>query len=86
MDGLDKIAQEITGFRASERGFSAADLEKALDPKSNVALRANTGGPAPAETRRMIEVRRKMLSMHSLLVAEWQSKTNKSLQDLKAIR
>ena len=86
MDGLDKIAQEITGFRASERGFSAADLEKALDPKSNVALRANTGGPAPAETERMVEVRRKMLSMHSLLVAEWQTKTNKSLQDLKAIR
>ena len=47
MGGLDTIAQEIAGFRASERGFSAADLERALDPKSNVRLRANTGGPAP---------------------------------------
>ena len=50
MAELDEIALEIAGFRASERGFSAADLERALDPKSNVALRANTGGPAPAET------------------------------------
>ena len=44
---LDGIAREIAGFAASERGFSEADLERALDPKSNVALRANTGGPAP---------------------------------------
>jgi argininosuccinate lyase len=58
---LDEIAQEKAGFRASERGFSAADLERALDPESNVALRANTGGPAPEETVRMIEERRKRI-------------------------
>jgi hypothetical protein len=28
----------MAGFRASERGFSEADLERALDPLSNVAL------------------------------------------------
>ena len=27
--------------------------EKAPDPKSNLALRANAGGPAPVETERM---------------------------------
>ena len=70
LDELDEIALEIAGFRASERGFSEADLERALDPRSNVALRANTGGPAPAETERMIEVRHKMLSQRSQLVAE----------------
>ena len=86
MRGLDAIAQEIAGFRASERGFSAADLERALDPKSNVALRANTGGPAPSETLRMVEVRRKMLSQHSQLVAEWKSKATRALRELKAIR
>jgi hypothetical protein len=36
---LDEIALEMAGFRASERGFSEADLEGALDPRSNVALR-----------------------------------------------
>jgi argininosuccinate lyase len=36
---LDEIAQETAGYQASERGFSEADLERALDPKSNVALR-----------------------------------------------
>ena len=48
MAELDEIALEMAGYRASERGFSEADLERALDPTSNVALRANTGGPAPA--------------------------------------
>jgi len=86
MDGLDEIAQAITGFRASERGFSADDLEKALDPKSNVALRANTGGPAPSETLRMIDGRHKMLSQHSLLVADLQSKAARVLLELKAIK
>jgi argininosuccinate lyase len=86
MGGLDTIAQEIAGFRASERGFSAADLERALDPKSNVALRANTGGPAPSETLRMVEVRRKMLSQHSQLVTEWKSKATRALLELKAIK
>ncbi len=47
----------MAGFAASERGFSEADLEWALDPRSNVALRANTGGPTPAETERMIKER-----------------------------
>ena len=32
MAELDEIALEIAGYRASERGFSAADLERALDP------------------------------------------------------
>ncbi|MDD2754695.1 MAG: argininosuccinate lyase [Methanothrix sp.] len=54
---LDEIALEIAGFKAGERGFSEADLERALDPRSNVALRANTGGPAPSETERMIRER-----------------------------
>ncbi len=44
----------MAGFRAGERGFSEADLERALDPRSNVALRAKTSGPAPAETERIV--------------------------------
>lgn len=59
---LDATTQEMAGFRASERGFSAADLQRALDPGSNVALRANTGGPAPEETERMIGQRLKRIA------------------------
>lgn len=40
---VDETAREIAGFPASERGFSEIDLQRALDPRSNVALRANTG-------------------------------------------
>jgi argininosuccinate lyase len=86
MGELDEISLEMAGFRASERGFSDVDLEKALDPRSNVRLRANTGGPAPSETLRMIESRHKMLSQHSQLVAEWQNKATKALRELMAIK
>jgi len=52
---LDATSLQLAGFRVSERGFSADDLERALDPRSNVALRANTGGPAPSEGMRMVQ-------------------------------
>lgn len=61
---LDEIALEIAGYRASERRFSEADLERALALRSNVAPRANTGEHAPAETKRM------ELERHSLIAAE----------------
>ena len=78
---LDAIALEVAGYKPSERGFLLTDLEKALDPKSNVRLRANVGGPAPAETSRMLLHRHKMLVHHSQLVLKWQSKVTKALQD-----
>jgi hypothetical protein len=41
---------------ANERSFSAAYPQRTLDDsKSNVALRANEGGPAQAEKKWMIE-------------------------------
>ncbi len=82
---LDAIALEVAGYKPSERGFLLTDLEKALDPKSNVRLRANVGGPAPAETSRMLLHRHKMLVHHSQLVLKWQSKVTKALQDLRSI-
>ncbi len=59
---MDDISAEIAGFPVSERGFSESDLARSLDPGSNVALRANTGGPAPGETARMIEERKRMIA------------------------
>ncbi len=78
---LDEIAQEIAGFRASEHGFSEADLERALDPRSNVALRANTGGPAPAETERMIRERLVRIAAGEERLARRRSRAERALEE-----
>jgi argininosuccinate lyase len=83
---LDAVALEIAGFRPSDRGFGTIDLEKALDPRSNVALRANTGGPAPSETLRMIEEGQRRLSQEAVLVAKRRDKTNRALDSLRQER
>jgi len=76
---LDEIALEIAGFRASERGFSEADLERTLDPRSNVALRANPGGPAPAETERTIRDRQERIAAEEERMAGRRSRVEKAL-------
>jgi argininosuccinate lyase len=86
MAELDEIALEMAGFRASERGFSEADLERALDPKSNVALRANTGGPAPAETERMIKNRLERIAAGEERLAERRGRVEKARGELLAVR
>jgi argininosuccinate lyase len=83
---LDEIALEIAGFKASERGFSAEMLEKALDPKSNVALRDNIGGPAPAEGRRMVAERFKQISDGKERAAKRRKKAESALAGLRAMR
>jgi argininosuccinate lyase len=86
MAELDEISLEIAGYRASERGFSVEDLERALDPKSNVALRANTGGPAPAETGRMIKDRLGRIAAGEERLAGRRSRVEKALGDLRTER
>jgi len=83
---LDEIALEMAGFKASERSFSEIDLERALDPRSNVALRANTGGPAPAETGRMIKDRLERIAASEERLAERRSRVEKALGELAAER
>ncbi len=83
---LDEIALEMAGFKASERGFSEMDLQRALDPRSNVALRANTGGPAPVETERMIKDRRERISASEVRLAGRRSRVEKALGELGAKR
>lgn len=59
---LDSVSWEIAEIRPSEKGFTAGDLETALDPRSNVNRRAAVGGPAAAETGRMLAARRVRLA------------------------
>ncbi|MEI8003451.1 MAG: argininosuccinate lyase, partial [Methanothrix sp.] len=84
MAELDEIALEMAGYRASERCFSQADLERALDPRSNVALRANTGGPAPAETERMIKDRLGRIAAGEERLAQRQSLVERARGELGA--
>ena len=86
MAELDEISLEMAGFRASERGFSAEDLERALDPKSNVALRANTGGPALAETERMIQDRLARVAAGEKRLAERKGRVDRALGELRAAK
>jgi len=83
---LDSISLEFAGFKPSERGFSAEDLERALDPKSNVALRANTGGPAPSETARMIRERLERIATGEERLAEKRRRVDVALRELQDMR
>jgi argininosuccinate lyase len=86
LEELDMISAEIAGYRASERGFSEADLERALDPRRNVALRANAGGPAPAETKRMIEERQKRIAAGEERLAQRRSRVERAIAELAGER
>jgi argininosuccinate lyase len=86
MAELDQIAREMVGYCASEHGFSEQDLERALDPKSNVALRANTGGPAPTETKRMIKDRLERIVAGEERLVGMRSRVDRALGDLRAER
>lgn len=83
---LDTIAMEFAGFRPSERGFSVEVLEKALDPRSNVALRSNTGGPAPTETKRMVSERITKLDEEKDRISLMRSRVDNALDALRQMR
>ena len=82
---LDEISLEVWGFSVSERGFSENDLLRAIDPKSNVALQANTGGPAAAETARMIRERERMISAEKERLAGMRSRVDGAIEVLLSI-
>jgi argininosuccinate lyase len=83
---LDTAAMEFAGFRPSEHGFSVEMLEKALDPRSNVALRSNTGGPAPTETKRMVSDRLTTIDEEKDRISEMRSRVDNALDALKNMR
>lgn len=86
MADLDGISLEIAGFRASERGFTDVDLQRALDPRSNVTLRANTGGPAPVETGRMIDERLSRIEETEKRQVKRRQKVERAMRELSAVK
>jgi argininosuccinate lyase len=83
LEDLDAVAQDVAGFMPSERGFSSQDLENALDPRSNVALRSNIGGPAPSETGRMATQRLQQLSEREGRIKDRRDKVDRALEELR---
>jgi len=83
---LDAVALEVAGFKPSERGFSSGDLDRALDPKSNVTLRANIGGPGPFEVSRMVQERFRLIAEHATQLSKRRDKVGLALSDLKKMK
>ncbi|MDD1723327.1 MAG: argininosuccinate lyase, partial [Methanothrix sp.] len=83
---LDRMALEMAGYKVSERGFAPSDLKRALDTKSNVALRSNTGGPAPEETERMIKKRLKIIALAEERLEQRRESASRALAELKNLR
>jgi argininosuccinate lyase len=80
---LDAAAKEVAGIEPSSLGFGPEMLEKALDPRSNVAVRSATGGPAPEETGRMAKERLQKIGDLALEINEKRDKVDKAIDCLK---
>jgi len=57
-DLVNQIALDLLAVRLN---LTDAEVAEALDPRTNVEVRSTRGGPAPAEVRRMTEVRLRLL-------------------------
>jgi argininosuccinate lyase len=55
---VNQIAAELLGIQLN---LADTEVSEALDPRTNVEVRATCGGPAPAEVLRMVEARCKQL-------------------------
>ncbi|NYT02587.1 MAG: argininosuccinate lyase [Methanosarcinales archaeon] len=86
LEELDAAGEDVARIRPSAMGYSRDDLARALNPRSNVALRSRPGGPAPAETGRMVAQRLEMLAQRRAGVRERREKASRALQALREIR
>ena len=77
---LDECSVEITG---KPLGISNEDLRNALDPRGNLELRKTIGGPAPAETRRMVRQRKRRLTKDRLMLREEEDRMTKAAVRLR---
>ncbi len=83
IEELDGAARDVAGIEPSSLGFGSEMLEKALDPRSNVAVRSVTGGPAPQETARMAMERMQKVAELELEINEKRDKVDMALKVLR---
>ena len=86
IEDLDAAAKDVAGIELSRLGFSSNMLEKALDPRSNVAVRSVTGGPAPKETARMAKERILRLNEVKREIAVMRKKIDGALASLRQMK
>ncbi len=86
LEELNEAALELAGVKPSCLGFTKEMLERALDPRSNVALRAGTGGPAPAETERMISDRVFRAGVLADMIRSKRRKVETAMDDLRQMQ
>lgn len=82
LEDLDRIAMEVADLRLSQMGFTAEDLERALDVRTNVSMRSRPGGPAPEEVSRMLDARKKYMESASSRIAERRSSVDAAIKRL----
>ena len=80
---LDAVAKQVAGIEPSKMGFGPKMLEKALDSRSNVAVRSAVGGPAPEETTRMAKERKLKVAEVELEINEMRNRVDKALDALR---
>jgi argininosuccinate lyase len=85
IEDLDAAAKDVAGFEPSRLGFSSGMLEKALDSRSNVAVRSAIGGPAPEETARMAKKRLVRLNKMDAEIAAMRKNVAEALESLRQI-
>lgn len=86
LDELDSAALEVAGIAPSSMGYTAEDLERALDLKANVEARARTGGPAPVETARMLKETLLYLEKAERRLEERRTRADSAIKMLREMR
>jgi argininosuccinate lyase len=83
IEDLDAVAKQVAGIEPSKMGFGSKMLEKALDSRSNVAVRSAFGGPAPKETTRMAKERMQKVAELESEINEMRNRVDKALDALR---
>ena len=83
IEDLDAVAKQVAGIEPSKMGFGSKMLEKALDSRSNVAIRSSIGGPAPEETTRMAKERMQKVAELESEINEMRNRVDKALDALR---
>lgn len=77
---IDSVARNIIGEALSDRGLTEEMIKEALDPVLNISRRSITGGPAPEEMEKAINLRFEELEGTKADIAELNSGIDESLK------
>ena len=81
-----RMNQKKIRAHAKARSREVPNWMRALDPRSNAALLVNTGGPASAETQRLIKDRWARIAAGDERLAGRRSQVERALGELRAQR